>query len=87
MPPGNPLPASCSRFQSARFRPATIGVSGGFAPLGSTSNLPQGRITTPTSSMTRVIDRAFGASSTPGAWVSTFGAKMLAAPRWSARAY
>jgi hypothetical protein len=43
---GNPLPgivdASKNELDSGL---PTIGVSGGFAPLGSTSNLPQGRIT------------------------------------------
>jgi hypothetical protein len=43
---GNPLPgivhASSNQLDSGL---PTIGVSGGFAPLGSTSNLPQGRIT------------------------------------------
>src|SRR6267143_375936 len=43
---GNPLPgivkASANQLDSGL---PTIGVSGGFAPLGSTSNLPQGRIT------------------------------------------
>ncbi len=43
---GNPLPgvvvASANQLDSGL---PTINVSGGFAPLGSTSNLPQGRIT------------------------------------------
>ena len=43
---GNPLPGivdgSTNKLDSGL---PTIGVSGGFAPLGSTSNLPQGRIT------------------------------------------
>src|SRR6266404_5704913 len=43
---GNPLPgivhAGSNQLDSGL---PTIGVSGGFAPLGSTSNLPQGRIT------------------------------------------
>jgi hypothetical protein len=43
---GNPLPgivdASANHLDSGL---PTIGISGGFAPLGSTSNLPQGRIT------------------------------------------
>src|SRR5229473_518036 len=43
---GNPLPgivhASSNQLDSGL---PTVGVSGGFAPLGSTSNLPQGRIT------------------------------------------
>lgn len=43
---GNPLPgivqASSNQLDSGL---PTIGVSGGFAPLGGTSNLPQGRIT------------------------------------------
>src|SRR6266851_1900113 len=43
---GNPLPgivqAGSNKLDSGL---PTIGVSGGFAPLGSTSNLPQGRIT------------------------------------------
>jgi len=43
---GNPLPgivdASKNELDSGL---PTIGISGGFAPLGSTSNLPQGRIT------------------------------------------
>ena len=43
---GNPLPGIVdgSKNQLDSGLP-TIGVSGGFAPLGSTSNLPQGRIT------------------------------------------
>jgi hypothetical protein len=45
-PAGNPLPgivqASSNKLDSGL---PTIGISGGFAPLGSTSNLPQGRIT------------------------------------------
>jgi hypothetical protein len=43
---GNPLPgivhAGSNQLDSGL---PTIGVSGGFAPVGSTSNLPQGRIT------------------------------------------
>jgi len=43
---GNPLPGivngSSNQLDSGL---PTIGISGGFAPLGSTSNLPQGRIT------------------------------------------
>lgn len=43
---GNPLPgivdATTNHLDSGL---PTIGISGGFAPLGSTSNLPQGRIT------------------------------------------
>jgi hypothetical protein len=43
---GNPLPGivdgSTNQLDSGL---PTIGISGGFAPLGSTSNLPQGRIT------------------------------------------
>src|SRR5258708_28817941 len=43
---GNPLPGivQASKNQLDSGLP-TIGVSGGFGPLGSTSNLPQGRIT------------------------------------------
>jgi hypothetical protein len=60
---GNPLPgivdASSNQLDSGL---PTIGIGGGFAPLGSTSNLPQGRITNTYEAYDNV------------SWVAPFGA-------------